>query len=135
MSYLQKYAEKYKDTLYFVFRVLVGGVFFIHGAQKLFGWLGGQKVPELMSLMGAAGLVELFGGLLVVLGLFTRLAALISAVQMAAAYFMVHFSNGWNPVLNKGELALLYFAAFMVLLAYGNQKCSAEQKMFGKETF
>ena len=66
MGSLQKYADKYKNWLYVVFRVLVGGVFFIHGAQKVFGWLGGQKVPEMLSLMGAAGLIELLGGLLVV---------------------------------------------------------------------
>lgn len=135
MGYLQKYAEKYKDVLYFVFRVFVGGVFSIHGTQKLFGWLGGQKVPELMSLMGVAGLIEFFGGLLIVLGLFTRLAALVSAIQMAVAYFMAHFPNSWNPVLNKGEPALLYFAAFLVLFAYGSQKWNLEQKVMKKETF
>ncbi|MBI4151965.1 DoxX family protein, partial [Candidatus Woesearchaeota archaeon] len=129
MSYLQKYAENYKNVLYFVFRLLVGGMFFIHGAQKLFGWFGGSKVPDMVSLMGVAGLVEFFGGLLVVLGLFTRLAALVSAVQMFVAYFMVHFSMGsWNPVANKGELALLYGAAFLVLFVYGNQKWNLEQK-------
>lgn len=135
MSYLQKYADKYKAVLYVVFRVLVGGVFMIHGAQKLFGWLGGQKVPELMSLMGAAGVIEFFGGLLVLLGLFTRLAALVGGVEMLVAFFMVHFPNGWNPVANKGEAALLYFAAFLVLFVYGNQKWNVEQSLLGKETF
>ncbi|MBS3168962.1 DoxX family protein [Candidatus Woesearchaeota archaeon] len=135
MGSLQKYADKYKNWLYVVFRVLVGGVFFIHGAQKVFGWLGGQKVPEMLSLMGAAGLIELLGGLLVVLGLFTRLTALVSAVEMLVALFMFHLPSGWNPLLNKGEAALLFFAAFLVLFVYGNQKWSLEQKLLGKETF
>ena len=133
MTNVQKYAEKYKDYLYLVFRVLVGGIFFIHGAQKLFGWFGGNKVAALVSLMGVAGVIEFFGGLLIVLGLFTRLAALVSAVQMLVAYFMVHFPGGWNPVVNKGEPALLLFAAFLVLLVYGNQKWSVEKAVFGKE--
>ena len=135
MTYVQKYAEKYKDYLYLVFRVLVGGLFFIHGAQKLFGWFGGNKVAALTSLMGVAGAVEFFGGLLVVLGLFTRLAALVSAVQMLVAYFMAHSPNGWNPLVNKGEPAVLLFAAFLVLLVYGNQKWSVEKAVLGKENF
>lgn len=135
MGSLQKYADKYKSVCYVVFRVLVGGMFFIHGAQKVFGWLGGQKVPEMLSLMGAAGLIELLGGLVLVLGLFTRLVALVGGVEMLVAFLMVHFPGGWNPLLNKGEAALLFFAAFLVLFVYGNQKWSLEQKLLGKETF
>ncbi len=135
MQYIHKFGEKYKDYLYVLFRVLVGGLFLIHGAQKMFGWFGGTKVDSLVSLMGVAGVVEFFGGLLVLVGLFTRLAALLGAVQMAVAFFMAHFPGGWNPVLNKGEPATLFFAAFLVLLVYGNQKWNVEQWLLGKETF
>ena len=135
MQYIHKFGEKYKDYLYVLFRVLVGGLFLIHGAQKMFGWFGGTKVDSLVSLMGVGGIVEFFGGLLILLGLFTRLAALVSAIQMVVAYFMFHAPGGWNPVANKGELALLYFVAFLVLVIYGNQKWNVEQWLLGKETF
>ncbi len=135
MQYIHKYGEKYKEYLYFLFRVLVGGVFFIHGAGKMFGWFGGSKVASLASLFGVAGVIEFFGGLLIVVGLFTRLAALVGAVEMLVAFFMAHFPSGWNPLLNKGEPATLFFAAFLVLIVYGNQKWNAEQSLLGKETF
>ena len=109
------------DYGYFVFRVLIGLLFAMHGAQKLFGWFGGKKA-ELMTMTGAAGVIELVVGLLVILGLFVSIAALIGAVEMLIAYFMVHFPQGWNPLMNKGEIALLYFAAFLILAAQGAKK-------------
>ena len=135
MNQIHKFADKYKEHLYFLFRVLIGGVFFIHGAQKMFGWFGGTKLPSLASLVGVAGIIEFFGGLLVLVGLFTRLVALVGAVEMAVAFFMAHFPSGWNPVLNKGEPATLFFAGFLVLLIYGNQKWNVERWLLGKETF
>ncbi|MBI2565033.1 DoxX family protein [Candidatus Woesearchaeota archaeon] len=113
--------EKSEEYLYFVFRVFVGLLFAQHGAQKLLGWFGGKAMP-LISMMGVAGIIELVGGLLLTLGLLTRFTALVTAVEMLAAYFMAHAPNGLAPIMNKGELALLYFASFLVLSAHGAKK-------------
>ena len=105
-----------------------------HGAQKLFGMFGFQAVP-LTSLFGLAGIIEFFGGLAIALGFFTRLAALISALEMGAAYFMVHIPQGLMPILNQGELALLYFASFLVITVYGARRLSLEKALLKKEIF
>ncbi len=127
--------EEIKGYLCFVFRVVVGWMFFEHGAQKLFGWFGGKAVDSLASMFGVAGVVEVVVGLAVVLGVFVKLAALFGGVQMLVAYFIVHIPNAWDPLANKGELALLYFAAFLVLLAYGTGKWSLERALREEETF
>ena len=135
MGLIEKYANK--DYFYFVFRVLVGLLFLQHGLQKLFGMfggVGGNTVP-LMSLFGAAGLIELIAGAAIALGLFTRLAAFIAGIQMLVAYFMVHASGSLIPLVNQGELALLYFAAFLILTAYGAGKWSLEKVLMKKEAF
>ena len=133
-SLFKKLLGNKKVYLYVIFRVFVGLLFFQHGAGKLFGWFGGKSV-ELVSLMGVAGVVEFVGGAAIVLGVFTRLSALGAAITMAAAYFMVHFPRGLNPATNRGELALVYFAAFLVLFAYGAGKLSLEKKIFKKKIF
>ncbi|MBI2106154.1 DoxX family protein [Candidatus Woesearchaeota archaeon] len=127
--------KKYADYLYFVFRVLVGFFFLMHGGQKLFGWFGGLggNSAELISLMGLAGLIEFFGGLAVLLGIFTRLTALIAAVEMIVALFMAHFPRGYVLILNGGEAAALFFTSFLVLLAYGAGKFSLGKYLFKKE--
>ena len=129
-----KYVKNYENHLYFVFRVLIGLLFMQHGAQKLFGMFGFQAVP-LTSLFGLAGIIEFFGGLAIAVGFFTRLAALISALEMGVAYFMVHASQGLIPILNQGELALLYFASFLVIIVYGARKLSLEKALLKKEIF
>jgi len=106
-------------------RLMVGLAFAQHGAQKLFGALGGQKVP-LGGLMGLAGIIELFGGLLIAIGLFAGWAAFIAAGQMAVAYFMVHASGGFWPVINKGELAVAYCFVFLYIASRGSGRYSLE---------
>jgi putative oxidoreductase len=102
-------------------RIVVALLFMQHGAQKLFGFLAppGAATPPLLSLMGLAGVLEFFGGLLVVLGLFTRPAAFILSGQMAVAYFMVHAPNGFWPLQNKGDLAMLWSFVFLYLAVAG----------------
>lgn len=124
---IKEIADKYGNWMYFVFRIFVGLLFFQHGAQKLFGWFGGQAV-EPFSLMGLAGVVEAAGGVLIAIGLLTRWAAAVSAIQMLAAYYMMHFPKAWTPIANKGELALLYFAAFLVLIKEGAGRWSVDNK-------
>jgi putative oxidoreductase len=105
-------------------RIVTGLVFMIHGAQKLFGWFGGMGpngggVP-LASLFGLAGVLEFFGGLLIVLGLFTRPVAFLLAGEMAYAFWTMHFPNGGiNPVANHGEPAVLYCFVFLFLAFNG----------------
>jgi len=123
----KKIGEKYRYQFYFVFRVLVGLMFAIHGAQKLFGAFGGNKA-ELFSLMGLAGIIEFFGGLMILVGLWVSLASFFSALQMLVAYFMAHSGQGLNPLANGGEKAVLYFAAFLVLLAFGAGKWGFDKK-------
>ena len=117
-----EFLKKNENNFYFVFRVLVGLLFVQHGAQKLFGVLGGNQVATYFSLFGAAGIIEFFGGLMIAFGLLTRLAAFFGLVDMAGAMIIAHFPKGYIPILNGGELAMLYFAAFLVLLVGGTKK-------------
>lgn len=128
--------EKYinKDYAYFIFRVLVGLLFLQHGLQKLFGMFGG-KSAELFSIMGLAGIIEFLAGISIALGIFARFWAFFAALQMAVAYFMAHSPKGLVPILNMGELALLYFAAFLAIMAFGAGKWSLEKAIFKKEFF
>lgn len=95
-------------------RIVAGVLFACHGAQKLFGLLGGDRV-ELVSMMGVAGVIEFFGGILIAVGLFAPLAAFVASGQMAAAYFMAHAPQGVWPIENRGELAVLYCFLFLYL--------------------
>lgn len=127
------------DAFYVLFRVVAGFLFIQHGAQKLFGLLGGVNgtggTVELFSLLWLAGIIEFFGGLMIVLGIFTRLAALVAASEMIVAYFMVHFPQGFYPLLNKGELALFYVVAFLLIAKHGANRWSLEKFLFKKEIF
>ena len=98
-------------------RIVVGLLFSCHGAQKLFGVLGGQPMHHGMMLV--AGIIEFGGGLLMAIGLFTRVAAFIASGEMAAAYFMVHAKMGFWPIINKGELAVAYCFVFLYIAAHG----------------
>ena len=120
--------ERYAPQLYALFRVVVGFLFLFHGLQKVFGMfggLGGQAVP-LGSLFGAAGIIELVCSVLIMLGLFTRIAAFIASGEMAAAYFIAHFPMGLVPMQNGGELAVLYCFAFLYIAARGPGMCSLD---------
>lgn len=112
-----------------VARMLIGLLFMQHGAQKLFGMFGGNQVESLFGLMGLAGVMEFFGGLLVVAGLWTAPVAALLALQMLVAYFMAHAGNGLIPVENHGELALLYMAAFAFLAVSGSGPASLDRKL------
>jgi putative oxidoreductase len=117
--------ERYAPQVYALFRVVLGFLFLFHGLQKIFGMFGGQAVP-LASMFGVAGIIELVGGVLVMIGLFTRVAAFICSGEMAAAYFMAHFPKGLVPIQNGGELAALYCFAFLYVAARGAGICSVD---------
>lgn len=102
-----------------VLRVVTALLFLAHATGKLFGFpdLGFQ--PSLASLFGIAGAIEIVGGALLLLGLFTRLAAFILAGEMAVAYFMVHAPQNFFPILNQGESAVLFCFVFLYLVFAG----------------
>ena len=104
-----------------VLQIIAAFVLMAHGTQKLFGWPSSepQQPVELMSLFGLAGVLETFGGLLLLLGLLTRPVAFILAGEMAAAYFMAHAPKGFWPILNRGELPVLLCFIFLYLAAVG----------------
>ena len=100
-------------------RIVAGFLFTLHGAQKLFGVLGGNQVESLMGQRGIAGILEFFGGLLIMVGLFTRPVAFLVAGQMAVAYFIAHAPNGFWPIMNRGELAAFYSFTWLFFFAHG----------------
>ena len=105
-----------------VLRIVAALLMMQHGAQKLFGFPAGaqgSQTPPLMSMMGFVGILEFFGGLLLLVGLFTRPVAFILSGLMAVAYFMAHAPQGFWPVLNRGELAALYSFVFLYLAVAG----------------
>lgn len=130
-----KLIKAYGDHLYCVSRLFVGFLFFTIGAQRLLGWFGGQEITPLFSLFGLVGILELVGGLLIILGLFTRPVALISAIYMIVEYFRSHAPFGPIPIMNGGEVEFLLFAAFLVLLVNGAKRWSLEKVLFKKEIF
>ena len=117
------------EPAYALLRFAAGVLFACHGAQKLFGALGGRQVTELASLHGVAGVVELVGGSLIALGLFASWAGLIASGQMFVAYFMAHAPEGAVPIQNGGELALLYAFTFLFVAAHGAGAYSIEALM------
>src|SRR5687768_8167890 len=97
-----------------VLRIMTGLLFMQHGTMKFFGFPAPMPMEiELISLFGLAGVLELFGGLLLLVGLFTRPIAFVLSGFMAVAYFMAHAPQGFYPVLNQGELAVLYCFVFL----------------------
>ena len=107
-------------------RIFVALMFMQHGAQKLFAVFGAEAAVEFMSQRWWAGLLELYGGGLVLLGLWTRPVALLLAGEMAVAFFQTHLPNGWIPIMNRGELAVLYCWIFLFLAANGGGSFSLD---------
>jgi putative oxidoreductase len=117
-------------------RIVVGFLFFSHGAQKLFGWFGGfgaepGGTAELFSRFGLAGILEVVGGLLIMVGLLTRPVAFVLSGQMAVAYFWIHLPNGLWPWANRGELAALYSWVFLFLATAGGGSFSLDSQLKG----
>ena len=116
------FMQAYTSQTYALFRIMTGLLFLWHGTQKLFAF----PVPHPMAgetpafVVYIAGPIELIGGLLVVIGLFTRWAAFICAGLMAAAYWKVHGMQAFFPIMNGGEMAALYCFAFLFISAQGS---------------
>lgn len=120
-----------------IMRIILGFLLLAHGTQKLFEFpapaAGGAVAP--LSLMGIAGILELVGGVLLILGLFTRPVAFVLSGLMAVAYFMAHAPQGFWPLLNKGETAVLYCFAFFFLAFAGGGAWSLDALLHRSSRF
>jgi putative oxidoreductase len=128
---MERVLGRFAGELYSVLRIVAGFLFACHGAQKIFGALGGKAVP-LASQFGAAGIIELVGGTLIAIGLFTSPVAFIASGEMAFAYFTVHAPKSFWPILNGGELAALYCFLFLYMAARGSGPLSVDRLVRGK---
>lgn len=121
--------DQYRHHALAVFRVVVGLVFMQHGTEKVFGFpapADGMQ-PPLLSLLGLGGLLEVVGGALIILGLFTRPTAFILCGQMAVAYWMFHAPNGMLPIQNGGDGAILFCFSFLLLVFFGPGAMSVDK--------
>jgi putative oxidoreductase len=118
---VERFIGGYAGQTYAIMRIVVGLLFFCHGLQKVFGLFGGVNgaPAPLLSLLGLAGVIELVGGLLITVGLFTGYVTFILSGEMAAAYFIGHFPQGFWPITNNGELAVLYCFIFLYMASRG----------------
>ena len=118
-------------------RIVTGFLLFQHGAPKLFGIFGGfgrdGGSAEMLTLMWFAGVLEVFGGLAVMVGLYTKPVAFILSGELAVAYFMSHFPRALLPIENRGELAALYSFVFLFLAFKGGGDWSIDAKYRGKD--
>ncbi len=111
---------RYSSVGYSVLRIVAGLMFAMHGSQKLFGTPGGGQPVPLVSLLGAAGLIEFGCGILIASGMFTAYAAFLASGEMAVAYFKQHAPGGALPILNRGELAVIYCFVFLYFATQGS---------------
>ena len=113
------FLSKYETQIYAILRIIAGFLFLWHGSQKLFSFPPvGVDMP--LFIVIAAGPIEFIGGLLIMLGLWTRWAAFITSGQMAVAYWMAHGTHALLPVVNQGEMAMLYCFLFLFISAKGS---------------
>jgi putative oxidoreductase len=123
---MDKWLGKYSNLFYALLRIVAGVLFACHGAQKLFGALGGQKQSGLLQV---AGVIEVVGGVLIAAGFFASFAAFIAAGEMAVAYFKQHAPRGFSPMMaggNGGELAILFLIIFLYVASIGSGSLSID---------
>ena len=126
-----KWLANYADHAYALLRIVTGFMFAFHGAQKILGVLA-EMQPPVGSQLWIGGIIELFGGLAVLLGFQTRVAAFLCSGMMAVAYFQFHWKfqmgPGLFPAINKGELAVLYCFIFLLIACRGGIKWCLDMK-------
>jgi putative oxidoreductase len=123
------------QVTYFLLRVVAGFLFFQAGGLILFGWYGGMPggpgaAPPLMSQVGIGGVLEFFGGLAIMLGLFTRPVAFILSGMMAVAYWQFHAPSGGWPIQNQGVASVLFCFLFLYMAARGAGEWSLDALLF-----
>lgn len=124
---MENFLKYWRPSILSVLRIVSAFLFIQHGAQKLLGFPVAQRSPfDLFSLSGVAGVLELFGGALLLIGLFTRPVAFLLSGLMAFAYFMAHAPRGFWPIANGGELAIMYCFVFFYLSFAGGGSLSID---------
>ena len=126
MPVMQKALGRFSPVIYAVLRFAAGLLFCLHGLPKLFGGFGRSAPAALMSQMGLAGIIEVIGGAMIALGLFTSPIAFIASGQMAVAYFQAHAPQSIWPIVNGGELAALFCFVFLYIASVGSGKWSLD---------
>jgi len=116
----------FESIAYAALRIVSGFLFSCHGAQKLFGAFGGHQTLH-NPLMLTAGIIEFGCGILILLGFFTNIAALIASGEMAVAYFTQHFPKGFFPIQNGGELAVVYCFLFLFIATHGGGRFAVQK--------
>jgi len=126
---------RYRPHALAALRIMSGLIFMAHGLVKLVGFpeVEGMGRVELLSLAGIGGVIELVGGALVALGLFTRPAASIASGEMAVGYFMFHAPQSFFPIVNGGDAAILYCFIFLYLFFAGPGSFSLDRVLWGRE--
>ena len=119
MNWFDTTFAKFTPMAHAALRIMTGLLFLEHGSGKIIGFPAGGPAPPLFSLFGFSGMLELVGGALIVLGLFTRPVAFVLAGEMAVAYFMAHMPKGFFPMLNGGDAAILFCFIFLYFTAAG----------------
>ena len=123
-----KFLDNYQEQAYALLRIMSGFLFLWHGAQKIFNFPIEFPYGPLNPMMAAAGGIELIGGTLIMIGLFTRPVAFICSGTMAVAYWMVHGTNNFFPIANGGEIATLFCFIFLFIAARGAGIWSLDKK-------
>ncbi len=131
---MESFLGRYSTYFYALLRIVSGFLFFWHGTQKLLGYPTSQGGGGggITAQSAVAGSIELIGGLLIMVGLFTSIAAFLASGLMAAAYFIAHFSlAAFLPIVNRGELAVLYCFVFLYIASRGSGVWSVESMFRG----
>src|SRR5438477_4691071 len=118
-GHMATFMKSYSSQIYALMRIVVGLLFLCHGSQKIFGFPGTMPPGVPLFIIYGAGAIELIGGVLIMIGLFTSWAAFICSGEMAAAYWMGHGFKALFPVVNGGELAVIYCFVFLFIAAQG----------------
>jgi putative oxidoreductase len=135
MSAIDELSETWSPRVHGILRIVAGLLFMEHGLSKLVGWPHVAMFDhlQLLSLLGAAGVIELVGGFLIAIGLLTRWAAFIASGEMAFAYFISHFPRAFFPEQNGGDAAVLYCFLFLFFFVAGSGAFSLDGVMWPAE--
>ena len=116
---MEHFMKRYDAQAYALLRIVTGFMFLWHGSQKLLGFPGEAPAGAPAFILYVAGPIELIGGILILIGLFTRWVAFLCSGLMAVAYWLAHGTQAFFPLLNGGELAVLYCFVFLFISAHG----------------